>query len=79
MENIVHIENKIKVSSVLMTTALIMIYFQLYWHYWFVIDSLSVWLYLNRGLILTALLFVGYLFLIVIGLRQWRRSLQDTG
>ncbi|MDP6435852.1 MAG: nicotinamide riboside transporter PnuC [Gammaproteobacteria bacterium] len=49
------------------------------WHYWFVIDSLSVWLYLNRGLILTALLFVGYLFLIVIGLRQWRRSLQDTG
>ncbi len=49
------------------------------WHYWFVIDSVSVWLYLDRGLLLTALLFVCYLFLIVIGLRQWRRSLPETG
>lgn len=45
------------------------------WHYWFVIDAVSVYLYLNRGLYLTALLFVLYLVLIVIGLRQWRKSL----
>ncbi len=45
------------------------------WHYWFIIDSVSVYLYLNRGLYLTALLFVLYLVLIVIGLRQWRKSL----
>ena len=44
------------------------------WHYWFVIDSLSVYLYLNRGLHLTALLFIVYLVLIVIGLKQWRKS-----
>jgi nicotinamide mononucleotide transporter len=47
------------------------------WHYWFVIDSLSVYLYLNRGLYLTAALFVLYLVLIVIGLRQWRKNLND--
>jgi nicotinamide mononucleotide transporter len=28
------------------------------WHYWFVIDSISIYLYVSRGLYLTALLFV---------------------
>jgi nicotinamide mononucleotide transporter len=45
------------------------------WHYWFIIDSISVYLYVSRGLYLTALLFVVYLVLIVIGWRQWRKSL----
>jgi nicotinamide mononucleotide transporter len=45
------------------------------WVYWFVIDAVSVGLYLNRGLFLTALLFVGYLVLIVIGYRSWRASM----
>jgi nicotinamide mononucleotide transporter len=45
------------------------------WHYWFVIDSVSVYLYVNRGLWLTALLFVVYLVLIVIGYRTWRKNL----
>jgi len=45
------------------------------WHYWFVIDSVSVYLYVSRGLWLTALLFVLYLVLIVIGYREWRKSL----
>jgi nicotinamide mononucleotide transporter len=43
------------------------------WHYWFVIDSISVYLYANRGLHLTAVLFMLYLVLIIIGLRQWRK------
>ena len=47
------------------------------WHYWFIIDTVSVYLYLSRGLYLTALLFILYLVLIVIGLREWRRHL-DT-
>lgn len=41
------------------------------WLYWFVIDALSVYLYQARGLSLTALLFVLYLALIVIGFRRW--------
>ena len=47
------------------------------WHYWFVIDSLSVYLYVNRDLHLTAGLFMLYLVLIVIGLRQWRKSMNE--
>jgi nicotinamide mononucleotide transporter len=45
------------------------------WYYWFVIDSVSVYLYVSRGLMLTALLFCIYLVLIVIGYRSWRRSM----
>ena len=44
------------------------------WHYWFVIDSISVYLFVARELYLTALLFVFYLVLIVIGYRRWRRD-----
>jgi nicotinamide mononucleotide transporter len=46
------------------------------WHYWFIIDSVSVYLYVSRGLWLTALLFVLYLVLIVIGYREWRKSME---
>ena len=56
------------------------------WLYWFVIDSVSIYLYLSRDLYLYAGLFVVYLILIVIGFRQWfsqwlldRRQLAATG
>ncbi len=51
------------------------------WVYWFVIDAVSVGLYLSRGLLLTALLFVFYLVLIVLGYRSWRASMNraDSG
>jgi nicotinamide mononucleotide transporter len=45
------------------------------WHWWLVIDSVSLCLYFTRHLYLTMLLFVLYLMLIVIGMRQWRRAL----
>jgi len=48
------------------------------WHYWFIIDSVSVYLYISRGLWLTALLFLLYLVLIVIGYREWRKSLDGV-
>ncbi len=47
------------------------------WLYWFVIDGVSVFLYANRELYLTALLFAGYLVLIVIGYLAWRKDLPD--
>ena len=47
------------------------------WLYWFVIDSVSVYLYVSRGLYLTAALFLVYLVLIVIGYRAWRRSMEQ--
>jgi len=45
------------------------------WHYWFVIDTVSIYLYASRGLWLTVLLFALYLVLIVIGLKEWRKCL----
>ncbi len=49
------------------------------WGYWFVIDSISVYLYAARGLYLTALLFLIYLVLIVIGFRSWSREYHGAG
>ena len=46
------------------------------WVYWFVIDSISVYLYLSRELYLTTLLFLLYLVLIVVGFRTWWREYQ---
>jgi nicotinamide mononucleotide transporter len=48
------------------------------WHWWLVIDSVSLCLYSARGLYLTMLLFGLYLVLIVIGMRQWRRTLPQA-
>lgn len=47
------------------------------WIYWFVIDAVSIVLYLNRELYFTALLFTAYLVMIVIGYRSWRASMVD--
>jgi len=48
------------------------------WHWWMVIDSVSLCLYYTRRLYVTMLLFGLYLVLIVIGMREWRRSLRLT-
>jgi nicotinamide mononucleotide transporter len=49
------------------------------WHWWLVIDAASLCLYFTRGLYLTVLLFALYLVLIVIGMREWRRTLPLAG
>lgn len=41
------------------------------WLYWLVIDSASIYLYLDRELYLTALLFAAYLIIAVFGYRKW--------
>ena len=48
------------------------------WLYWFVIDAVSIGLYLSRDLYFTAALFAGYLVMIVIGYRSWRASMLET-
>jgi nicotinamide mononucleotide transporter len=47
------------------------------WHYWFVIDAISVYIYSSRGLYLTAMLFCVYLVLIVVGYRAWKNSMAE--
>lgn len=41
------------------------------WLYWLVIDSVSIYLYVDRGLFLTALLFAAYLVIALFGYRKW--------
>jgi nicotinamide mononucleotide transporter len=48
------------------------------WHWWLLIDSVSLYLSYTRHLYATMLLFTLYLILIVIGMREWRRSLLLT-
>ena len=43
------------------------------WLYWLVIDSVSIYLYLDRELYLTALLFAVYLVIALFGYLRWRR------
>jgi nicotinamide mononucleotide transporter len=42
------------------------------WLYWLVIDAVAAYLYFDKGLYLTALLFCLYLVIVVFGYRQWR-------
>ena len=43
------------------------------WLYWFVIDGISIYLYIDRGLYLTALLFLAYVVIVIFGFINWRR------
>ena len=43
------------------------------WLYWLVIDSVSIYLYLDRALYLTALLFAVYLVIAIFGYLRWRQ------
>ena len=45
------------------------------WHWWVVIDSVSLCLFFTRHLYLTVLLYGLYVALSVIGMREWRRTL----
>ncbi len=49
------------------------------WIYWFVIDATSIWLYVQRDLWLTALLFTLYVVMCIIGWRSWRRAQEKQG
>ncbi len=44
------------------------------WLYWIVIDLVSIPLYLSRGMEMTALLFVAYVIIAVIGFFRWQRQ-----
>lgn len=44
------------------------------WIYWLVIDSVAIYLYLDRSLFFTALLFACYLVIILFGFNVWWRD-----
>lgn len=45
------------------------------WLYWIVIDTVSIFLYVDRGLHLTSLLFVAYVIIVVLGFFAWRNRM----
>ena len=45
------------------------------WLYWIVIDGVSIFLYIDRGLYLTSLLFVAYVIIVVFGFFAWRKRM----
>ena len=47
------------------------------WIYWFVIDSISIYLFISRELYLTSLLFFIYLIIIIFGYRSWMKKLNS--
>jgi nicotinamide mononucleotide transporter len=62
-------------SSVITTYLVTRKYLQ-NWLYWIVIDTVSVPLYIDRGLSLTALLFVAYIVIAIFGYIGWRGHLR---
>ena len=48
------------------------------WIYWFVIDSISIYIFVSRELYLTSLLFFIYLIIICFGYASWRKKYFDT-
>jgi len=49
------------------------------WLYWIVIDTVSIPLYIDRGLSLTALLFVAYVVIAIVGYLKWRDHFRANG
>tara|TARA_R110002110_G_scaffold91264_2_gene237563 strand:+ start:185015 stop:185629 length:615 start_codon:yes stop_codon:yes gene_type:complete len=48
------------------------------WLYWLVIDAASIYLYLDRGLYLTAALFMVYVIIVIFGYRQWLKHYRQA-
>lgn len=46
------------------------------WLYWLVIDSVSIYLYVQKGFALTSILFASYLVLALIGWLKWKQHYQ---
>ena len=44
------------------------------WIYWIIIDSVSIYLYIDRGLLLTAILFATYIIIAGMGFVHWHRE-----
>ncbi|SQH77088.1 putative Transporter [Shewanella benthica] len=47
------------------------------WLYWVVIDFVSIYLYLQKGLMLTSLLFILYVAMAIAGYFLWRTAMRD--
>jgi nicotinamide mononucleotide transporter len=47
------------------------------WLYWIVIDSVSIYIYINKGFYLTAVLFAFYTILAFIAYKNWKKEYEN--
>jgi len=47
------------------------------WYYWLLVDVISIYLFWQKQMYLTALLFVVYIVLIFIGIRNWKKLMDE--
>ena len=47
------------------------------WLYWIVIDSVSIYIYINKGFYLTAVLFAFYTVLAFIAYNNWKKEYEN--
>lgn len=48
------------------------------WYYWLFIDSVSIYLFWQKQLYFVAALYVGYLVLVFIGIKTWKKTMQHV-
>jgi len=48
------------------------------WYYWLFIDSVSIYLFWQKQLYFVAALYVGYLVLVFIGIKAWKKTMQHV-
>ena len=48
------------------------------WIYWVIIDAISIYLYIDRELHLTAMLYVGYIVVAIYGWFSWKKLYDDA-
>ncbi|QIR16151.1 nicotinamide riboside transporter PnuC [Shewanella aestuarii] len=44
------------------------------WFYWIIINTVSIYLYFSKGLMLTTVLFVAYVVMAIVGYFMWRKT-----
>ena len=61
--------------ALLAVCATVMVAYKVFenWYYWIVVDSLSIYLFWQKGMFLTVFLMFLYLILIYFGLRNWKQ------
>jgi len=60
--------------SILAVIATVMVAYKVFenWYYWLVVDTLSVYLFWQKQMYLTAILFVVYIALVFVGIKTWK-------
>lgn len=65
--------------ALLAVVATIMVAYKVFenWYYWLLVDSLSIYLFWQKQMFMTAALFVLYIGLIFIGIKNWKKLMHQ--